>query len=441
MKSQRTNAKREIILWSVYWAFFIAVYIALSVIFGNYGFYALILVFALLNFLIRLALVYPFKRLKIKWLKYCIIVFMNAVILCGLGAMGYFIVTSGTNFNNKFIEKGFDYSVFAHTSESVYDKDTGVYTVRSENDKLKILQLTDIHICSSINSISTDRKAFSACYELIKKTQPDLIIVTGDIVYTVPVQTFTNDNLKPMGQFCEFMDNVGIPWAFVYGNHDTESVASYDSTALSGIFRYYGEGCLLYAERQPDIYGRYNSYIRIENRDGSLNRVLFLIDSNDYVHGSNKLNVYDSVHADQIEWYADAIDGLERENGAPVKSFVYMHIPFKAFDDAQKQLIGVENSEAEYLFGFNGEGVSYPKNESGFFDKIVEKGSTQAVFVGHDHLNNLGVKYKGVDLVYSKSIDYIAYPDIAEKKGQRGATLVTLSENGDYKITQIDYEK
>ena len=48
------------------------------------------------------------------------------------------------------------------------------------------------------------------------------------------------------------------------------------------------------------------------------------------------------------------------------------------------------------------------------------------MFVGHDHLNNLAVRYKGVDLVYSKSIDYIAYPGIANRTAQRGATLITL---------------
>lgn len=71
----------------------------------------------------------------------------------------------------------------------------------------------------------------------------------------------------------------------------------------------------------------------------------------------------------------------------------------------------------------------------------MEKGSTEAVFVGHDHVNYLGVKYRGVDLVYSKSIDYIAYPKISKMTAQRGATLITLSQDGTYAIQQLDYTK
>lgn len=61
--------------------------------------------------------------------------------------------------------------------------------------------------------------------------------------------------------------------------------------------------------------------------------------------------------------------------------------------------------------------------------------------MGHDHLNNMAVKYKGVDLVYSKSIDYYAYPGIADRTEQRGATLITLFSDGSYQIKQVDYEK
>lgn len=38
------------------------------------------------------------------------------------------------------------------------------------------------------------------------------------------------------------------------------------------------------------------------------------------------------------------------------------------------------------------------------YETSLDKGSTDAVFVGHDHLNNMGIRYKGVDLIYGKSI-------------------------------------
>lgn len=113
-----------------------------------------------------------------------------------------------------------------------------------------------------------------------------------------------------------------------------------------------------------------------------------------------------------------------------------MHIPFRAFADAQAAL-EAGKPEAQYLFGSNGEGVNCSERDTGFFERILEKGSTDAVFVGHDHLNNMGIKYRGVDLIYSKSIDYIAYPGISKMAEQRGGTLITLAPDGGYSVTQL----
>lgn len=116
-----------------------------------------------------------------------------------------------------------------------------------------------------------------------------------------------------------------------------------------------------------------------------------------------------------------------------------MHIPFRAFADAVDALERGD-PEARYLFGENGEDVSCPDHDSSFFEAILEKKCTQAVFVGHDHLNHLGVNYKGVDLVYSKSIDFLAYPAIAHENTQRGGTLITLDGQGGYVIEQAEYK-
>lgn len=88
--------------------------------------------------------------------------------------------------------------------------------------------------------------------------------------------------------------------------------------------------------------------------DGSLNRLIFLIDSNDYVQNSIIIDYYDSVHEDQMEWYSETIDKVFEEENNIVKSFVFMHIPFREFADAQTALAASEG-DAVYLFGGNGE--------------------------------------------------------------------------------------
>ncbi|MCH5340098.1 MAG: hypothetical protein J1E01_01395 [Acetatifactor sp.] len=141
-----------------------------------------------------------------------------------------------------------------------------------------------------------------------------------------------------------------------------------------------------------------------------------------------------------MEWYSETIDKVSEEENNIVKSFVFMHIPFREFADAQTALEAGEG-DAVYLFGGNGEKISHPERNSGFFDLILKKSSTEAVFVGHDHLNNMGIKYKGVDLVFSKSIDYIAYPGISQITEQRGATLITILQDGSYRLEQVDYKR
>lgn len=437
--SRRKEIKREILKWSVYWFAVLAGYLAISVVFKNLTMYGLYLAFAAANCMLRLVINSPFRRFSGIRAKRITVKLCKVFSLCALVYCYFFVIDNGSRYNERYIAS-LDYGVFLHNSSFTYDNSTGVYTVSGKGEEFRILQLTDIHICSSIATIGTDRKAFLACYELIKETQPDLIIITGDLIYPIPIQTFSRDNLNSIDQICIFMNNIGIPWAMVYGNHDTEAVAAYNAKELSGLYRYYRqEGCpMLYAEKQPEVYGRYNQYIRIENRDGSLNRLAFLVDSNDYVKDSGKANEYDSVHQDQIQWYMDTIDWEAAKEGRVVPSFVFMHIPFQAFARAQEALKN-GSPDAVYLFGENGEGVSCPDRDSGFFDAILEKQSTEAVFVGHDHLNNMGVKYKGVDLVYSKSIDYYAYPGIAEQTEQRGATLIRLLPDGSYRIEQKDY--
>ena len=63
--------------------------------------------------------------------------------------------------------------------------------------QFKILQITDIHIGNSFLCRSTDRKALAAVEQLIARTEPDLIAVTGDICYAIPYRTATKDNLTP----------------------------------------------------------------------------------------------------------------------------------------------------------------------------------------------------------------------------------------------------
>ena len=68
-----------------------------------------------------------------------------------------------------------------------------------------------------------------------------------------------------------------------------------------------------------------------------------------------------------------------------------------------------------------------------YFDKIVELGSTQGMFFGHDHLNNFSLTYKGVTFTYGLSVDYLAYG------ADRGCTIITVKPDSTVVITQESY--
>ena len=325
-----------------------------------------------------------------------------------------------------------------------YDDDSGVYTITTDKDNFKILQLTDIHLGGSAATVVKDYSALKACEELIKRARPDLVVVTGDLVFPVGVMSFSFNTKIPIIEFANFMRNIGVPWAFAYGNHDTEVVANGTEDEIINTFKslsYKSSKSLLYPYVQPDIKGRNNQLIKIRNSNGKLNQALFLLDSNDYVSG---INDYDYIHDDQVLWYAKQIKKMNKQEGKKVSSILFFHIPLQQYKTANN-LYEAGSDKVKYFFGENKEKmidkVCSSKYPSKLFDTAKKLGSSKAMFCGHDHYNNMSVEYQGIRLTYGMSIDYLAMPGIDKDIKQRGATLITLHEDSSYDIKQVKYGK
>lgn len=325
-------------------------------------------------------------------------------------------------------------------NDILYNEDMGIYTIVTKEDSFRILQLTDIHLGGSILSISEDMKALHACYRLISETSPDLVVVTGDLVFPLGVMSFSFNNNAPVMQFANFMRNTGIPWVFTYGNHDTEELATLNRTEVDLLMKslsYKSSKNFLYPYIQPDIYGRSNQMVEIRSEDGSLMQALFLIDSNDYI-ASGGINEYDYIHDDQVEWYKRTVISLSEKEGYTVPSMIFTHIPLREYKEAN-DLYEQGSGDVTYYYGILGEKmidkICCSKYESRLFETVLELGSTKAIFCGHDHYNNQSVEYKGVRLTYGYSIDYLAMPGIDKDTEQRGATLITVQKDGSFDIT------
>ncbi len=336
--------------------------------------------------------------------------------------------------------------VIDHNSHNItYNNDTGVYTITKSTDDFKILHLTDIHIGGSLYSYRKDMKALKACFAEIEHTHPDLVIVTGDLCFPLGIMSMSLNNTAPVEQFAAFMRNIGIPWAFTYGNHDTESLASANKQELNDVYKslsFKTSGTLLYPYTQPDIMGRNNQLIEIKNSDGSLNTGLFMIDSNAYT--GEGINVYDYIHDDQVDWYAGEVERMNAEAGHTVDSMVFFHIPLQEYKTAT-ELYLQGSDEVKYFFGENpgdhggitNDLVCCSDYPSKMFDAALELGSTSGFFCGHDHYNNASIEYKGIRLTYGMSIDYLAMPGIEKETRQRGAELITIHSDSSWELEQI----
>ena len=332
-----------------------------------------------------------------------------------------------------------------NTHQIEYNDDTGIYTITSSTEDFKILHLTDIHIGGSIYSYSKDLKALKACYAEIEHTHPDLVIVTGDMSFPLGIMSLSLNNTAPVGQFAAFMRNTGIPWAFTYGNHDTEMLASAGKQELNDVYKslsFKTSGNLLYPYKQPDVTGRNNQLIELRNADGSLNTGLFMIDSNAYT--GEGINVYDYIHDDQVDWYAGEVRRMEAEAGHTVNFFCFFHIPLQEYLTATK-LYMEGSDEVKHFFGENpgdhggitNDTVCCSDYPSKLFDTALELGSTTGFFCGHDHYNNASLEYKGIRLTYGMSIDYLAMPGIERETKQRGAELITIHADSSWDVEQI----
>lgn len=287
----------------------------------------------------------------------------------------------------------------------------------NENLEYRVLQLTDVHM---MNNDKKDKKLFDTITKTIEKSNPDFIVVTGDI-------SSNQDNEADFKKFAEFMETFKIEWTFTFGNHDTEGnwgkeeVSDYlESLEYCSYTR--GEVIEADHEKKQDSYGNY--YKVIENDKGELVHVMFFMDSNMYDYNDKGESIgYDKFNDAQIEWYKNSLYEIKEQYGKKeikdIPSTAYFHIPMQEFN--------LGWSEGERLIGMKWEKIFCPTNDDMMFETMLELGSTKGVFVGHDHMNNFSVEYKGIRLSYGFSDDHNIY--LVPKNG---ANIINIKNDGSF---------
>ncbi|MGN1042397.1 MAG: metallophosphoesterase family protein, partial [Christensenellales bacterium] len=221
----------------------------------------------------------------------CII---SVVLICSLvGAIG--------NGANVKLIKGLEKVVADDPLQApVIDEETGYYTFTCDRD-FRVLQLTDVHIGGGFLSIGKDNKAINAVYDLVSYVKPDLVVITGDLVYPVPFQSGSFNNLTPTKIIAQLMEQMGIYWAFAYGNHDTEVYSFYDRKEISEFYENSDYKYCLFQRGPDDVDGYGNYVINVKNSAGIITQSLFMLDSHAYSKGFWR--DYDNLHQNQVDWY------------------------------------------------------------------------------------------------------------------------------------------
>ena len=310
--------------------------------------------------------------------------------------------------------------------------------------KFRILVFTDTH---QHNTDYPEMIAFLG--EAIDYARPDLVVFDGDNVAGSACENEQTE-LAAIAKIIGPVAARGVPWAFVYGNHDQEyHPGGQDGrTEMMAMYRGFA-GCLAY-----DALGDGRSVFHLPvYSSGDASRMvsnLWFFDSGaDAPEGG-----YDWVRKDQIDWYKAESEALEAQNGGEkVPSLAFQHIIVPEIYETYARLpveipgismtfLGVPRLLLPNLLKFDGvimERPCPPYYSDGQFDAWAERGDVIAGVFGHDHANSFTAPVRGIDLVGCPSTTF--YTDGADVN--RGAVLLTLDENEpwSYCKQEITYRK
>lgn len=372
------------------------------------------------------------------------VVLAIAVIVVAVSVVNRIAYTGNRNFIKEAIQP------VSYETQLEPTLEDGIYTFYTDRE-FKVMQLTDVHLGGGCLSTQKDNMALNAVAAMVTAEKPDLVVTTGDIAYPVPHQAGTINNKSGAVTFAQLMEQLGVYWCNVYGNHDTELYAVHSRKAISDSV--YGDKekyphCLFQAG-PADIDGEGNYVINIKDKNtGSIIQSLFMLDSHSYVDGDffGLLWKYDNVHENQVQWYQDTVAALTESNGGVTpKSLAFFHIPMPEMKEAALEYQNNDFNDTEnvkYYEGNLGESdmvICSGVYNYGLFDAFQKTGSTQGVFFGHDHLNNISLEYKGIRLTYGFSIDYLAYPEIYKYGLQRGCTVITVKPDSSFDCHHENY--
>lgn len=347
-------------------------------------------------------------------------------------------------------------------------EDGYAYVRMPEGRDMKILQITDMHLehwftgdesLWHLMRIAGDNASSLVLLDkLLDAVSPDLVVLTGDTV-----RSWAQDNLAMYARVADVFEAKKIPWMPIFGNHESEyEFEKYQHThaeLAAGLAEY--PHCLM-SDTSGAAVGEY--FVNIKNSENDIVYTLCAMG----VYYDKSLITEDFASGwsycrtnEQILWYENTLKAVSAvqngESGELVPSMVFSHVPVPETLTAWEEAYNDGQPNEKYYYGklFSGKTDSRKYlGQDALFDKVVELGSTKAMFFGHYHDNDYSVDYRGVRLtagqMTTNNMDYridvetndyyiptgIDFSRLFTYGDNRGGTLITLSSDASFAISQ-----
>lgn len=310
----------------------------------------------------------------------------------------------------------------------------------NKDGKFVILQVSDaqdMHI--------PRRGMFKMLNKIYDKVNPDLVVLTGDNILgnhinDAPIGNWKNVKSKKgtlrrmkkaLGYLLDPIEKRKLPFAFVYGNHDDRNcITKKEQAEIYGSYDY----CVPYNLDNNGVdCDTYNVPIYASDSD-KIAYNIWLMDSAGC--DDNGDNGFEYVKPEAIKWYEEESIRLEKENGEPVMSLMFQHIPvpqtkelFKECDETDKTAIKARDGKFYKLDEDKASGFAfeYPETTSedfGQLDAIRRRGDVCGLVFGHDHINCFTAELDGVNIIQTPGASFRSYGNMIS----RGVRVFEIDE-------------
>ncbi|KAM1306687.1 hypothetical protein ACFX2H_009038 [Malus domestica] len=287
-----------------------------------------------------------------------------------------------------------------------------------------------------------DVKSIKVMSSVLDDETPDFVIYLGDVI------TANNIAIKNASLYWDQAVSPtrarGIPWASVFGNHDDaafvwpiewfsspgipeihcrvansscsgEEECRFEGTQRLGLMKNEIErNTLSYSRYGPkELWPSISNYVlQLLSSDNPKSPVAFL-----YFLDSGGGSYPEIISSAQAEWFRQK--ALEMNPDSRVPEIIFWHIPSRAYKKAapwfsiHKPCVGSINKER----------VATQEAEMGIMKLLVERPSTKAIFVGHNHGLDWCCPYEKLWLCFARHTGYGGYGN-----WDRGARIVEITE-------------